>query len=127
MDAPWPLPGCSSSSLDPQPVASGCAVLCADQASVLFDEPRTLGENTKGARLRAILPRGPVAQLGARFHGMEEVVGSIPTRSTILSLKNKLLSEFTRRGDETSQGESGFAVKSRCNKLVAFCCLAVQE
>jgi hypothetical protein len=23
-----------------------------------------------------------VAQLGARFHGMEEVVGSIPTRST---------------------------------------------
>jgi hypothetical protein len=27
-------------------------------------------------------PRGPVAQLGARFHGMEEVVGSIPTRST---------------------------------------------
>jgi hypothetical protein len=29
--------------------------------------------------------RGPVAQLGARFHGMEEVVGSIPTRSTILS------------------------------------------
>src|SRR5271166_1011873 len=31
----------------------------------------------------AFLPRsGPVAQLGARFHGMEEVVGSIPTRST---------------------------------------------
>jgi hypothetical protein len=29
--------------------------------------------------------RGPVAQLGARFHGMEEVVGSIPTRSTIFS------------------------------------------
>jgi D-alanyl-D-alanine dipeptidase len=26
-----------------------------------------------------------VAQLGARFHGMEEVVGSIPTRSTIIS------------------------------------------
>jgi hypothetical protein len=26
-----------------------------------------------------------VAQLGARFHGMEEVVGSIPTRSTILT------------------------------------------
>jgi hypothetical protein len=25
-----------------------------------------------------------VAQLGARFHGMEEVVGSIPTRSTII-------------------------------------------
>jgi hypothetical protein len=28
--------------------------------------------------------RGPVAQLGARFHGMEEVVGSNPTRSTNL-------------------------------------------
>ena len=27
-------------------------------------------------------PSGPVAQLGARFHGMEEVVGSIPIRST---------------------------------------------
>jgi hypothetical protein len=26
-----------------------------------------------------------VAQLGARFHGMEEVVGSIPTRSTNLA------------------------------------------
>ncbi len=26
--------------------------------------------------------RGPVAQLGARFHGMEEVAGSIPARST---------------------------------------------
>ena len=25
---------------------------------------------------------GPVAQLGARFHGMEEVAGSIPARST---------------------------------------------
>ena len=28
--------------------------------------------------------RGPVAQLGARFHGMEEVAGSIPARSTNL-------------------------------------------
>ena len=27
-----------------------------------------------------------MAQLGARFHGMEEVVGSIPTRSTIFSI-----------------------------------------
>ena len=32
---------------------------------------------------------GPVAQLGARFHGMEEVVGSIPTRSTRISSPNK--------------------------------------
>ena len=33
---------------------------------------------------------GPVAQLGARFHGMEEVVGSIPTRSTIFSITYRL-------------------------------------
>jgi hypothetical protein len=33
---------------------------------------------------------GPVAQLGARFHGMEEVVGSIPTRSTIFSTTYEL-------------------------------------
>src|SRR6185437_7661922 len=32
-----------------------------------------------------VVKSGPVAQLGARFHGMEEVVGSIPTRSTIFS------------------------------------------
>lgn len=25
---------------------------------------------------------GPLAQLGERLHGMEEVIGSIPTRST---------------------------------------------
>ena len=30
---------------------------------------------------------GPVAQLGARFHGMEEVIGSIPIRSTNQLLK----------------------------------------
>jgi hypothetical protein len=30
------------------------------------------------------LPCGPVAQLGARFHGMEEVDGSNPSRSTKL-------------------------------------------
>ena len=35
---------------------------------------------------------GPVAQLGARFHGMEEVAGSIPARST--NSLNKL-----RRGE----------------------------
>ena len=43
-----------------------------------------LRENESDAFVRtAFFPRsGPVAQLGARFHGMEEVVGSIPTRST---------------------------------------------
>jgi hypothetical protein len=30
---------------------------------------------------------GPVAQLGARFHGMEEVTGSIPVRSTNQSIQ----------------------------------------
>ena len=40
-------------------------------------------------RIKQMLPMGsvqsrsgPVAQLGARFHGMEEVAGSIPARST---------------------------------------------
>jgi hypothetical protein len=49
-----------------------------------FDEEVWLRENVNSAReLDAVLSRsGPVAQLGARFHGMEEVVGSIPTRST---------------------------------------------
>jgi hypothetical protein len=37
--------------------------------------PRSLADSSPAAC-------GPVAQLGARFHGMEEVVGSIPTRST---------------------------------------------
>jgi hypothetical protein len=33
-------------------------------------------------RIRDNSRSGPVAQLGARFHGMEEVIGSIPIRST---------------------------------------------
>ncbi len=45
----------------------------------MFDESILLVENEE-----SLSPpqSGPVAQLGARFHGMEEVVGSIPTRST---------------------------------------------
>ena len=31
------------------------------------------------------VPQGAIAQLGERLHGMQEVVGSIPTGSTILS------------------------------------------
>ena len=34
----------------------------------------------------AYADRGPVAQLGARFHGMEEVDGSNPSRSTNFSI-----------------------------------------
>jgi hypothetical protein len=48
-----------------------------------FDGMRQTGENQTR--------RGPVAQLGARFHGMEEVIGSIPIRSTN-SLPFQLLS-----------------------------------
>jgi hypothetical protein len=43
----------------------------------MFDLPRRIRENER------VPPKsGPVAQLGARFHGMEEVIGSIPIRST---------------------------------------------
>src|ERR1700727_256004 len=41
---------------------------------------------------------GPVAQLGARFHGMEEVIGSIPIRSTNKSNKiNEFSNDFLYR------------------------------
>ena len=62
------------------------------------DYPGNVGENDLSTSLGSTFPspdllgfrlfvfnRGPVAQLGARFHGMEEVVGSIPTRSTKFS------------------------------------------
>src|SRR5882757_2339461 len=47
----------------------------------------SLTRRERWARIEPVVPptiqnSGPVAQLGARFHGMEEVVGSIPTRST---------------------------------------------
>src|ERR1700734_4018465 len=45
--------------------------------------PSTLTDALWSARIDRVLPEsGPVAQLGARFHGMEEVIGSIPIRST---------------------------------------------
>lgn len=45
--------------------------------------PATLTNVAHYSRIDRVLPEsGPVAQLGARFHGMEEVVGSIPTGST---------------------------------------------
>ena len=52
------------------------------------DYPGNVGENDSGTSLDPdssdflVFNRGPVAQLGARFHGMEEVAGSIPARST---------------------------------------------
>jgi hypothetical protein len=60
------------------------------QKNPRVDYPGDVGENELDTSLDPdsfgpglfFLNRGPVAQLGARFHGMEEVVGSIPTRST---------------------------------------------
>ena len=44
---------------------------------------RRLTCSLASARIGKSFPKsGPVAQLGARFHGMEEVIGSIPIRST---------------------------------------------
>src|SRR5580700_10221155 len=73
------------------------------------DYPGNVGENDLSTSLGStflnpdlsgfrlfVFNRGPVAQLGARFHGMEEVVGSIPTRSTI-SFRNTLSTTKTRR------------------------------
>jgi hypothetical protein len=40
------------------------------------------GENGRSTTNPVESVRGPVAQLGARFHGMEEVVSSNLTRST---------------------------------------------
>jgi hypothetical protein len=34
---------------------------------------------------------GPVAQLGARINGIDEVTGSIPVRSTILSFRSSIV------------------------------------
>jgi hypothetical protein len=52
-----------------------------------FDYGARLRENEGDVTVSGVVPpqSGPVAQLGARFHGMEEVVGSIPTRSTIFN------------------------------------------
>ena len=42
-----------------------------------------LTQTPRQLKIGEVLPEsGPVAQLGARFHGMEEVIGSIPIRST---------------------------------------------
>jgi hypothetical protein len=79
------------------------------EESARVDYPGNVGENDLGTFLGSTLlnpdlsgcrlfvfNRGPVAQLGARFHGMEEVVGSIPTRST-KSSRNILSTSMTRR------------------------------
>ena len=57
-----------------------------DWSRTLFDESAVSRENSKVVSFLC----GPVAQLGARFHGMEEVVGSIPTRSTNKHLQSAI-------------------------------------
>ena len=37
---------------------------------------------------------GPLAQLGERLHGMEEVIGSSPTRSTKMKTKPRVIAAF---------------------------------
>ena len=61
-----------------------------------FDLSRPGGDNRKVASIQHV---GLWRSLGARFHGMEEVVGSIPTRSTNLPVTTKFChSERGRRG-----------------------------
>jgi hypothetical protein len=68
------------------------------------DYPGNVGENEFGTSLDPDSPgfgfpafnRGPVAQLGARFHGMEEVAGSIPARST---------NSLTTKGSEETRSD----------------------
>src|SRR5690242_10723960 len=53
--------------------------------------PETLTNVASYSKIEKVLPKsGPVAQLGARFHGMEEVIGSIPIRSTNKPLTNQI-------------------------------------
>jgi hypothetical protein len=51
---------------------------------------------------------GPVAQLGARFHGMEEVTGSIPVRSTTITIS--IISTYRRQRAASSsiEGAEGY-------------------
>jgi hypothetical protein len=44
-----------------------------------------------------------VAQLGARFHGMEEVIGSIPIRSTNNKIKDLQAKNTPQKSAKTSQ------------------------
>ena len=50
---------------------------------------------------------GPVAQLGARFHGMEEVIGSIPIRSTNQSPSLTAICRHRRVAFWVSEGAEG--------------------
>ena len=53
---------------------------------------------------------GPVAQLGARFHGMEEVIGSNPIRSTKLFKRLRASARQTSRPWSPTGVQTPFAV-----------------
>jgi hypothetical protein len=61
-----------------------------------FDGFGLLQQNKGSSRLC-----GPVAQLGARFHGMEEVTGSIPVRSTTLTPAES--ESYSNRSEERNE------------------------
>jgi hypothetical protein len=72
---------------------------------------RGLTKRTQGLRIETVLPQsGPVAQLGARFHGMEEVTGSIPVRSTKQPIHNQIPTR--RRFPQAIFGLVSIGVKS---------------
>jgi hypothetical protein len=67
------------------PPAAECSLtlFLLDTETGQISSPWTLTNGVRSSRIERVLPKsGPVAQLGARFHGMEEVIGSIPIRST---------------------------------------------
>jgi hypothetical protein len=53
------------------------------------------------------MPFGPVAQLGERLHGMEEVAGSIPVGSTTINQKPRSLAGLFLCKSEQSNGVLG--------------------
>ena len=63
-----------------------------------------------------------MAQLGARFHGMEEVVGSIPTRSTNLIMD----SEQFRRISKALADPRRYEILSRIGKCRELACSQVR-
>jgi hypothetical protein len=67
--------------------------LVADKALRLYRGPRERRQAVRPNRSRALgaSENGAIAQLGERFNGIEEVVGSIPSGST----KPKYMKSFS--------------------------------
>ena len=67
---------------------------------------------------------GPVAQLGARFHGMEEVIGSIPIRSTkIYIIWNEILIAFLHANPQVEVKANALRCPATRCWLVGHLCL----